>query len=89
MAYDPSLPRAAYRSFGPASSYSAAGSGLGSIPTTIGIPVPATNRFDFDNSGLKMKTADDIRKNFASITIKTSPEVTQAGGPVKSRNELH
>jgi hypothetical protein len=75
MAYDPSLPRAAYRSFGPANAWSSGNTG--SLATIPGIPVPATNRFDFGDSGLKMKTADDIRKNFASITIKTSPEVTQ------------
>ncbi len=71
MAYDPSLSSAATRSFGPAKTYSSGN--RGSLPTIGGLPVPATTRFGFD----KLTSADAIRKNFASITIQTSPEVTQ------------
>ena len=71
MAYDPSLSSAATRSFGPASNYSRGT--LGSVATIVGAPVPATTTFGFD----QLKSADDIRQHFSSITIKTSPEVTQ------------
>jgi len=71
MAYDPNMSSAATRSFGPASSYSRGT--LGSVATIVGLPVPATTKFDFD----QLKTADDLRAHYASITIKTSPEVTQ------------
>ncbi len=62
---------AATRSFGPASDYSRGT--LGSVATIVGAPVPATTTFGFD----QLKSADDIRQHFSSITIQTSPEVTQ------------
>lgn len=71
VAYDPSLNSAATRSSGPHSDF-ATGS-AGSLSTMFGLPFPATTTFGFD----KLTTADAIRKNVASMTIKTSPEVTQ------------
>lgn len=71
MAYDPNMSSAATRSFGPASDYSRGT--LGSVATIVGAPVPATTTFGFD----QLKSADDIRQHFSSITIQTSPEVTQ------------
>jgi RHS repeat-associated protein len=71
MAYDPSLNSAATRSFGPDLDF-ATGS-AGSLSTMFGFPVPATTTFDFD----KLTSADAIRQSYASMTIRTSPEVTQ------------
>jgi RHS repeat-associated protein len=67
LAFDPSLPRAAYRSFGP--DHGSPGWWL----AAISIPVPGTDQFGFD----QLKTADAIRQKFAIITLKTSPETTQ------------
>ena len=69
MAYDPSLPRAAYKSYGPTTPYSR---GHWGMPLML-FGVPATNKFGFED----LKSAQDIRDHFASITIQTSPGVTQ------------
>jgi hypothetical protein len=39
----------------------------------LGIGVPSTNTYDFD----KMTSPDEIRQNYTSITLQTSPETTQ------------
>jgi hypothetical protein len=41
--------------------------------TASGLPVPSTDRFGLAD----VKSVDDLRKNFSSITIQTSPEEAQ------------
>jgi RHS repeat-associated protein len=67
LAYDQSNGNSAVRSFGP--DYANGASVLGTIPGT-----PGTDTFGFEN----IKSPDDLRANFTSITIQTTPEEAEA-----------
>jgi RHS repeat-associated protein len=67
LAYNQQTGDSATRSFGPDHS------SANVVETGVGLPVPGTDRFGFDD----IKSPDDLRKNFASITIQTTPEEAQ------------
>jgi len=67
LAYDQSNGNSAVRSFGP--DYANGATVLGTIPGT-----PGTDSFGFQN----IKSPDDLRANFSSITIQTTPEEAEA-----------
>jgi RHS repeat-associated protein len=67
LAYNQETGDSATRSFGPDHSRA------NTFETAVGIPVPGTDRFGFED----IKSPDDLRKNFASYTIQTTPEEAQ------------
>lgn len=67
LAYNQQTGDSATRSFGPDHSSASV------AQTAVGLPVPGTDRFGLDD----IKSPDDLRKNFASITIQTTPEEAQ------------
>jgi len=68
MAYNQATGDSAVQSFGPASHSAASEAEMG-----IGIGVQGTANYDFSN----INSADQLRQDYASITIQTSPEETQ------------
>jgi len=69
LAYDPQTGQAAYQSYGPASHDTLSEAGMGLLV----VPVPGKDNYGFED----IKSADDLRRQAASLTIQTSPEVTQ------------
>ena len=67
LAYNQDSGATAVRSFGP--NHDTANR----TGTFLGLPVSGTDSFDLNGT----KSADDLRRNYASITIQTSPEVAQ------------
>jgi RHS repeat-associated protein len=67
LAYNQETGQSGLRSFGPDHSQ------IGMVHTASGLPVSATDRFGLEN----IKSADDLRQHFSSITIQTSPEEAQ------------
>jgi len=67
LAYNQQTGDSATRSFGPDHSRA------NTLETAIGIPVPGTDRFGYEN----IKSPDDLRNNFTSYTIQTTPEEAQ------------
>ena len=67
LAYNQATGDSATRSFGPDHSVA------NTLETAVGIPVPGTDRFGYAD----IKSPDDLRENFASITIQTTPEEAQ------------
>jgi RHS repeat-associated protein len=67
LAYNQATGDSATRSFGPDHSVA------NTIETGIGWPVPGTDRFGYED----IKSPDDLRNNFTSLTIQTTPEEAQ------------
>jgi RHS repeat-associated protein len=67
LAYNQDTGQSGLRSFGPDHSQ------VGYGPVVIGLPVPATDRFELGG----IKSPDELRSKFSSITIQTSPEEAQ------------
>jgi len=67
LAYNQETGDSATRSFGPDHSRA------NTLETAVGMSVPGTDRFGLDD----IKSADDLRKNYASLTIQTTPEEAQ------------
>jgi hypothetical protein len=68
LAYDPQSGKSAVQSFGPANHSDAT-----EIKMAVGISVPGTANYGFSD----IKSADQLRQDYTSITIQTSPEDTQ------------
>jgi hypothetical protein len=67
LVYNQKTGQSGFRSFGPDHSQSSR------ALVATGTPVPGTDKFGLEN----IKTLDDLRKNFTSITISTNPEQAQ------------
>jgi RHS repeat-associated protein len=67
LAYNQETGDSATRSFGPDHSRA------NTFETAVGIPVPGTDRFGYED----IKSPDDLRQNFTSYTIQTTPEEAQ------------
>ena len=68
LAYDQSNGKSAVESFGPANH-----SNLTELAMAIGIPVAGTANYGFAD----IKSADQLRQEYSSVTIQTSPEETE------------
>jgi RHS repeat-associated protein len=68
LAYDQSNGNSAVQSFGPADH-----SNMTELKMAVGIPVPGTANYGFAD----IKSADQLRQEYSSVTIQTSPEETE------------
>jgi len=67
LVYNQQTGQSGLRSFGPDHSQ------VGMARTAIGTPVPGTDRFGLQD----VTSVDDLRKNYTSLTISTTPEEAQ------------
>jgi RHS repeat-associated protein len=78
LVYDQQTGASAVESFGPDHNQA------DPLLTAMNVGVPGTDRFDFEN----FKSPDDIRSNFATITIKTTPmEAERLINLIKARSD--